>query len=287
MVAILNRPIWRPHWNRLWLPADLSPAGQNVSMYQNWSFCTNLHIHSPNSLDYKSYVSWPIMTSNDLHGHFRSSLSLSRVSTNVTPTAFGALLFWASVTVTVMNLVWPFQAVACLGFCKGGKGRAKKARGLRAVCADGSGCVRGCSSPQNFQFSEWICHVRVHSEALFLKLKCLQERPQNIFFAFIGTTCYNLMTQGRHVGRIAPAIRHLMTDIRVSYSVRSLDASNRHFVHKILKRCVLNFLVWTRVWVPRCLHRVPGASLSKTHASGRLSPVTWYRPISSVVTPRL
>ena len=53
VAAILNRPIWRPHWKSALAPADLSPAGQNVSMYQIWCFCTNLHIHSLNSLDYE------------------------------------------------------------------------------------------------------------------------------------------------------------------------------------------------------------------------------------------
>jgi len=58
MAAFLNRPIWRPHWKyQLWLPADWSTAGRNVSMYQIWCFCTNLQIHSPNSLDYDAYRS--------------------------------------------------------------------------------------------------------------------------------------------------------------------------------------------------------------------------------------
>jgi len=51
----------------------------------------------------------------------------------------------------------------------------------------------GCALPRNF-FLNFLNENGVHSGALFFKLKCLQKMSQVIFFAFTGTTCYNLTT---------------------------------------------------------------------------------------------
>jgi len=51
----------------------------------------------------------------------------------------------------------------------------------------------GLCPPQNF-FLNFLNENGVHSGALFFKLKCLQEKVSSYFFAFTGTTCYNLTT---------------------------------------------------------------------------------------------